>query len=89
MADDPAAPCQQTVAAGQSIVTRGDIGGFGVGSDLSWQAMASYNMELCTSGGHRIDGYLGYRALSVDYSEGAYDFDAVQHGPVLGLTMNF
>ncbi len=80
---------QQNVAPGQSVVARADIGGFGVGSDFSWQAMATFNMELCTTGGRRIDGYLGYRALGVEYSEGAYDFDAVQHGPVFGLTMNF
>lgn len=80
---------QQAIAPGQSFVARADIGGFGVGSDFSWQAMATFNMELCMTGGHRIDGYLGYRALGVEYSEGAYAFDAVQHGPVLGLTMNF
>ena len=40
-----------------------------------------------------IDGYLGYRALSVDYAEGAgtdrYVFDVVQHGPVIGVTGRF
>jgi hypothetical protein len=80
---------QQVIAPGQSLVVRGDIGGFGAGSDFSWQAMATYNMELCVTEGHKIDGYIGYRALSVDYSEGNYSYDAVQQGPVLGLTMNF
>jgi hypothetical protein len=68
---------------------RGDVGGFGAGSDFSWQAMATLNMELCETGGHQIDGYLGYRALSVDYSEGAYSYDVLQHGPIMGLTMKF
>lgn len=80
---------QHVVAPGQSIMVRGDVGGFGAGSDFSWQAMTTFNMELCTTGGHQVDGYIGYRALSVDYSEGAYEYDAVQHGPVLGLTMKF
>jgi hypothetical protein len=80
---------QQTVAPGQTLLVRGDVGGFGAGSDFSWQAMATFNMELCETGGHRIDGYLGYRALSVDYSEGAYSYDVLQHGPIMGLTMKF
>jgi hypothetical protein len=80
---------QQAIAPGQSLVVRGDVGGFGAGSDFSWQAMATYNMELCVTGGSKIDGYIGYRALSVDYSEGNYSYDAIQQGPVFGLTMNF
>lgn len=80
---------QQAVAPGQSIMVRGDVGGFGAASDFTWQAMATFNMELCVTGGHQIDGYLGYRALSVDYSSSNYEYDAVQHGPVLGLTMKF
>lgn len=80
---------QQAVAPGQSILIRGDVGGFGAGSDFSWQAMATFNMELCVTSGYEIDGYLGYRALSVDYSEGSYEYDAVQHGPILGVTMKF
>jgi hypothetical protein len=36
---------------------------------------------------------IGYRALSVDYAQGEgrrlYEFNAVQHGPVLGLSMRF
>lgn len=80
---------QHTVAPGQTVVVRGDVGGFGAGSDFSWQASAVYNMELCVTGGHQIDGYFGYRALSVDYSEGAYTYDVLQQGPVMGLTMKF
>lgn len=79
----------QPVAPGQSILVRGDVGGFGAGSDFSWQALATYNMKLCETGGTVIDGYFGYRALAVDYSEGSYELDVVQHGPVMGLTMNF
>ncbi len=81
------------VDAGQSLTVRGDIGGFGIGSDFSWQALASYNWQICVSDTYTLDAYVGYRALSVDYSEGSgnnrYEFDAVQHGPVLGATARF
>jgi hypothetical protein len=36
---------------------------------------------------------IGYRALSVHYAQGEgrrrYEFDVLQHGPVLGLSMRF
>ena len=79
----------QPIAPGQSILVRGDVGGFGAGSKFSWQALATYNMKLCETGDTVIDSYFGYRALAVDYSEGSYELDVVQHGPVMGLTMHF
>ena len=81
------------IDAAQSVAVRGDIGGFGVGSDFSWQAIATYNWQMCVTDRYVLDGYVGYRALSVDYSQGSgtkrYEFDAVQHGPVLGATLRF
>jgi hypothetical protein len=84
---------QQDIAAGQSVTLRGDVGGFGAGSDFSWQALANYNMEMCRTDLYTVDAYVGYRALSVDYTQGSgktrYEYDVLQHGPVLGLTMKF
>jgi len=81
------------IAEGHELSFRGDIGGFGLGSDFSWQALATYNVELYSDDSFALDGYLGYRALSVDYSKGRgngrYEYDVVQHGPVLGLTVRF
>ena len=80
-------------APGTSLILRGDVGGFGAGSDFSWQVLATYNWQLCTFGGHLIDGYLGYRALSVDYSQGSgtteYKYDVLMQGPVMGATLHF
>ncbi len=82
-----------TVAAGHELFLRGDIGGFGVGSEFSWQAIGGYGFELGTYQGITFSGIIGYRALSVDYAQGEglrrYEFDMVQHGPVLGLSMRF
>lgn len=81
------------LAPGQTFSVRGDIGGFGAGSELTWQALAAYSFQMCVTERYAIEGYLGYRALSVDYSQGAgntrYDYDTVQHGPVSGLTVRF
>ncbi len=79
--------------AGHSLSVRGDIGGFGAGSDFSWQIIATYDFQLCATDRYTIDGYVGYRALSVDYSQGSgfnrYEFDAVLQGPVMGSTLRF
>ena len=66
----------------------GDVGGFGAGSDFSWQLVGTYGFDV-----HCIETPLhiviGYRALSVDFSEngrfGKNALDFVEHGPVVGL----
>jgi hypothetical protein len=81
------------VAPGHELSLRGDVGGFGVGSEFSWQAIAAYGFEVGRYGGITFSGLVGYRALSVDYSRGEgrrrYEFDMVQHGPVLGVIARF
>jgi hypothetical protein len=61
--------------------------------DASWQVLATYNWEMRTMCGYLIDGYIGYRALSVDYSQGSgnteYKYDVLMQGPVLGTTLHF
>jgi hypothetical protein len=82
-----------TVAPGHELVLRGDIGGFGVGSDFSWQAIGAYGFDLGTYQGIAFSGVIGYRALYVDYVEGEgrqrYEFDMLQHGPVFGVSARF
>ena len=84
---------RQQLASGQALELRGDVGGFGAGSQFSWQAIASYNSPLCMIHGIPVDGYIGFRALSVDYSQGSgtsrFEFDNVIYGPVIGATMRF
>lgn len=84
---------RQNISYGQSLTVRGDVGGFDVGSDFSWQVIATYDFQLCVTENHVVDGYLGYRALSVDYSQGSganrYELDAIQQGPVVGATLHF
>ncbi len=81
------------MAPGQAFNVRGDVGGFGVGSDFTWHTIATMDWRMFKGAGYTFDAYLGYRALSVDYSKGSgtnlYRFDAIQHGPVLGGTVRF
>jgi hypothetical protein len=59
-----------------------DIGGFGIGSDLSWRLVAGvdYNLNRCVS----IDA--GWAILDVDYEDGSFAYDVRQSGPYLGVT---
>jgi len=80
------------IAPGKNLRLEGDIGGFGAGSDFSWQVVGVYNFQTALFGVPFIAD-LGYRALAVDYSErgrfGKNGLDAVQHGPVMGVTFNW
>jgi hypothetical protein len=81
------------LAPGQEIVLRGDVGGFGAGSQFTWEAIATYNWLLGVTHGIPVDGYVGFRALSADFSQGSgtskFEFDNVIYGPVIGATMRF
>lgn len=81
------------LAPRQDLSLEGDIGGFGVGSRISWQALASYKYEFGSTGSIAWSGVLGYRALYVDYTQGwgntFFELNLLQHGPVIGLSARF
>jgi hypothetical protein len=68
---------------------RGDIGGFGVGSDFAWQFFPYASWQF----GERSSMQVGYRWLDVDYDEGSgsseFKYDVVTQGPQLGVTFRF
>ena len=80
------------IAPGKNLRLEGDIGGFGAGSEFSWQAVGVYSfMTQCLGMPLRAD--LGYRALYVDFSEngrfGENGLNVIQHGPLMGVTFNW
>jgi hypothetical protein len=79
-------------ASGSEFNLLGDVGGFGVGSEFSWQAVATYGFDV-NAFGTTMRSVVGYRALSVDFSEngrhGKEGLDWVQHGPVLGVAFRW
>jgi hypothetical protein len=80
-------------APGWNFVASGDVGGFGVGSKFSWQALAALNYDFYVHNGITWSGMAGYRALYVDYSKGSglseYGFNMTMHGPIIGITARF
>jgi hypothetical protein len=82
-----------TPAAGRELFLRGDIGGFGAASKFSWQAITGYGFNLGAYRNMIFSGLIGYRALSVNFVKGSgtsrYEYDMLQHGPVLALNIRF
>jgi hypothetical protein len=68
---------------------RGDVGGFGIGSKLTWQLFpyVAWRISELVS----VQG--GYRVLSVDYEKGTGSdrvlFDVIELGPQIGVTFHF
>lgn len=63
----------------------GDIGGFGAGADLDWQAFAGIGCHVTDS----VSVAAGYRAIGTDYDEGGFTMDTVSHGPVIGVEIRW
>jgi hypothetical protein len=67
----------------------GDIGGFGVGSDLTWQAWADVGYRASDV----MTVFLGFRAFDVDYEDGSgtnlFKYDVLTSGPQLGVAFRF
>ena len=66
-----------------------DVGGFGVGSDFTWQAYPYLNWRFAKWG----SAQLGYRWLGTDYETGSgsgkFRYDVIVQGPQLGLMVHF
>ena len=71
---------------------RGDVGGFGIGSEFTWQLASnlSYRFDLF---GKDARAFAGYRALYQHYKDGSgdnkFEWDATLYGPILGLSVIF
>jgi hypothetical protein len=66
-----------------------EIGGFGAGSDLTWQVFPTFGVNLAKW----VSIDFGYRWLSIDYSSGEketlFKYDVLTQGPVLGFAFKF
>jgi hypothetical protein len=79
--------------SGLNLVISGDVGGFGAGSKFSWQAIAALDYDFLKTKYATWSGMIGYKALSVDYSQGSgltrYEYDMTMYGPIFGVTARF
>lgn len=68
---------------------RGEVGGFGIGSDFAWQLQATAGYRFSKL----FDMTAGYRAIGLDYTSGddgkAFVYDMVTHGPMIRFGFRF
>jgi hypothetical protein len=72
-----------------TVTARGDVGGFGVGSELTWNAA----VHLAVRTSDNLSLAFGYRFLDVDFEEGSgltrFVYDVQTHGPQVGVGIHF
>jgi hypothetical protein len=70
-----------------NLLLRGDVGGFGVGSDIAWQARAIVDWQPWKHAS--ID--TGFRVMAIDYETGSgsdqYKYEGTTWGPVIGFSI--
>jgi hypothetical protein len=73
------------------IILKGDIGGFGIASDFTWNLQGVFVWDFADY----LSLVFEYRAVSVDYSTGTvgtpnrFAYDTITHGPMFGLAFQF
>jgi len=76
---------QAPIGQNWSVRTYGDIGGFGVGSHLTWQLLGGVEYQVSS----RWSLSAGWRHLDIDYDHKGFVFDAAMDGPILGAIYKF
>jgi len=73
------------LSKGFFVNLNGDAGGFGVGSQLTWQTYAGVGKEFKK----KYSVLLGYRYLDVDYKSGGFLYDVHMNGLQAGFNIRF
>jgi hypothetical protein len=72
-----------------TFVARGDVGGFGVGSDFAWHVTAFFNWQFSEN----FSMLVGYRYFEFDFEDrGDADqlaLDMQESGPGIGIAWSF
>jgi hypothetical protein len=71
-----------------SYAIRADIGGFGLGHDLTWNVRAAIGWNGNVGSKDSVLA-MGYRALSMDHKEGGTTIDVIIHGLTLNWVIAF
>ncbi|TLP67658.1 hypothetical protein FEE96_03750 [Parasedimentitalea maritima] len=73
------------------VLMQGDLGGFGVGSDFTWNLMGGFAYDRWQN----TSLFMTYRALGVDYKSGTpgtpsfFEYDTVTQGLLAGVGFRF
>jgi hypothetical protein len=84
---DPIVGVRGQFLAADKIILSGlvDIGGFGVGTNLQWEARASVGYRF----NQKVSASVGYRHLDIDFEDSGFVTDVYLSGPYLSIDFNF
>ena len=69
-----------------SVSGYGDVGGFGIGSSFTWQAIGTANYQV----NHRMRAGIGWRYFKVNYEDSdGFVYKVAQSGPLVTLRTDF
>jgi hypothetical protein len=68
-----------------SLMVRGDVGGFGVGSHFTWKGWGAFNYQFTRN----IGGQLGYSYTSLNYSKNGFTSNIDMQGAYGGIVFRF
>ena len=63
----------------------GMVGGFGLASDFVWDAYGAIGFEVRDW----LSIFAGFRGTGTDYQNGAFEWDVIEYGPVVGFDLRF
>jgi len=67
------------------LAIQGDVGGFGAGSDIAWNAQGSLGVNITRN----LFAEVGWRYFYMDYSNGGALYRAAEYGPYSGIGVKF
>jgi hypothetical protein len=88
---DPLLGLQYRAPLGErwNVTLRGDVGGFGIGSDLNYQLLGALGWKA----GERTNLFFGWRLIAFDYETGRDSnyqrYDLTEQGPMIGFSATF
>ena len=67
------------------LAGKGDIGGFGVNSDFTWNLQATVGYNFTRS----FSAEVGYRYFDTNYDDGGFTYDMAEKGALINLILKF
>ena len=73
--------CRGPVSDKWTYSVRGDVGGFGIGSDFTWQVDGSFRYRM----NPKSTLIIGYRYKDTDYEDAGLAYSGTLRGPLVGF----
>ncbi len=76
--------CRGPLSDKWTFSVRGDVGGFGIGSDFTWQLDGSFRYRM----NPKSTLIIGYRYKDTDYEDADFTYSGTLRGPLVGVAFD-